>query len=659
MNRHSWFRRVFSRDLSISTWIILSVLCLSVIIYAPAFFALRETENAEAEQAVTIISEETTAYSQILLSYALSVDNKNLVQKIASRLAEFKFIYSVTITDIDRNVVASAFNNAYKGRNLEDLKSFETAIRSESNINTKMLSTDLLEISHRPEQEQEILGYINVTSVTSDMSVIKSISKPIKLTVIFTILALLVSLIGLRIAKQALSVIMNAVIDLLKGKRGIRVDESVSGVREVNQFAISFNKMADKVDVVREAHERELERVKFKSNIVQVAAHQLRSPISTMRNNTSLAINSLSDRDYNSVDSYILKVMEATDLLEREVNSILSLSALENNTLPRNDEWINSSEFFGLINKQTKIKYEIEKDISWVCKSSGRMDYDIFIDKNLANIIITNAIENAFKYTEFGYVSLTFSVQEGHLIASIKDSGKGLSEGDIETLMNRPRQLDESITRARDGWGIGMATMQKFSKFLGGEIKITSGGKGFGTQVNVILPIQVRNAIQELAKEDLSFSKVIRDDKWNSDNADMFRVLVIDDSDSDLNDARNLLSPSYLRRNDISVSLCNSANQAICEIEENYYDILFIDFHMPNLDGLCFLRMISEQENLCKESRKVILTNDSNISVSNMSEIESLSDGVMAKPEASEKMRETVSRLTMKVVKRKAELSGS
>lgn len=165
------------------------------------------------------------------------------------------------------------------------------------------------------------------------------------------------------------------------------------------------------------------------------------------------------------------------------------MSALENNSLTRNDVWVDLNKFFSDLDKQFSVKCKSKQNVTWDCFPKGNSNKDVYLDYDLVSIIISNAIDNAIKYTNKGFVSTTYEVIENNLCVVIHDSGVGLSDDEIKILTESPNQLQNNIKRKKDGWGIGMSTMYKFASFLDGNIEINSN-KNFGTKVTITMPIE-------------------------------------------------------------------------------------------------------------------------------------------------------------------------
>ena len=108
-------------------------------------------------------------------------------------------------------------------------------------------------------------------------------------------------------------------------------------------------------------------------------------------------------------------------------------------------------------------------------------------------------------------------------------------------------------------------------------------------------------------------------------------------------------SPSVLKRKDVEVTFTNDVPLALARMEEIYFDLILIDYHMEK-DGLYVLRYINQNDNLCKRSVKHIITVDSQIDDETTLEMTQLSDGILSKGLSTSDIKSLIRRSTLKAV---------
>jgi signal transduction histidine kinase len=112
-----------------------------------------------------------------------------------------------------------------------------------------------------------------------------------------------------------------------------------------------------------------------------------------------------------------------------------------------------------------------------------RMTTDI--DK--ARQILVNLAANAVKFTESGEVRLTLLLDRDDVLFSVKDTGIGIAQSDLQRLFRPFSQLDSGLTRKHGGTGLGLYISHRFASLLRGRIEVESE-LGKGSTFTLVLP---------------------------------------------------------------------------------------------------------------------------------------------------------------------------
>jgi CheY-like chemotaxis protein len=186
--------------------------------------------------------------------------------------------------------------------------------------------------------------------------------------------------------------------------------------------------------------------------------------------------------------------------------------------------------------------------------------------------ILTNICGNAVKFTKTGSVGFKVYAAAGNLYFIISDTGIGIRKEDLPRLFNAFMQADIAKNRGIVGTGLGLYISKAFVEMMGGNITVESE-YGHGTSFTVMIPMVQGN------KENIQYKKELEKDKYFY--APSSCVLVVDDNEFNLKVAVGMLN---LYRIDAKIAF--SGKEAIGMIQENDFDIIFMDHMMPEMDGV-------------------------------------------------------------------------
>ncbi|MGH8176103.1 MAG: response regulator, partial [Steroidobacter sp.] len=217
------------------------------------------------------------------------------------------------------------------------------------------------------------------------------------------------------------------------------------------------------------------------------------------------------------------------------------------------------------------------KDVEVTCLVESSMPAVVRGDPTRLRQILANLLGNAIKFTERGDVCLTLRGRETGGAAGIEiiiaDTGIGMSSAAVGNLFQSFSQADSSTTRRFGGTGLGLAISKRLIDAMGGSIAVVSE-PGKGSTFTVTLPLAVSDAGSEKKRADLSGLKVLIVD----DNATNRRVL-----EHYLKEWNVQSASSESVREGLEVALAAAAASAP-------FDLVLLDYHMPDADGLEFVR---------------------------------------------------------------------
>lgn len=224
-----------------------------------------------------------------------------------------------------------------------------------------------------------------------------------------------------------------------------------------------------------------------KTELVAVASHQLRTPLTAMRGNVEL----LADESYGSLNKeqheLVTDMEESTVRLIQMVNEMLDITRIEKGDLEMVIEPINVKDIiysiahnFGTYAERHNFVINIDEI------DSGAT---IYADTMRTRQIFQNLIDNAIKYSRNpGVLNISTKMRGSLLEIHFKDNGIGVPKNEIPKLFTRFYRASNTVLTASSGSGLGLYIIKAISKEMGGDITVESI-ENEGTTFTVLLPI--------------------------------------------------------------------------------------------------------------------------------------------------------------------------
>ncbi|MCR5356830.1 MAG: response regulator, partial [Lachnospiraceae bacterium] len=337
-----------------------------------------------------------------------------------------------------------------------------------------------------------------------------------------------------------------------------------------------------------------------KSRFLAQMSHEIRTPI-----NAVLGMNEmiLRESDDPSIRDYSGNIRSAGRNLLGLINSILDFSKIEEGKMEIVPvKYDTASMVESIVNSVSKRARD--KGLTFTPHIDRELPSSLYGDDIRIIQIAVNLLTNAVKYTHEGSVDLFISGErlgDDRLMLrmSVKDTGIGIREEDIDKLFESFTRLDEIKNRDIEGTGLGMGIVNGLLKMMDSKLEVESVyGEGSEFSFEVVQRITDDSPIgdyEEKAKEAL----VVQDeDKYLY--APDARILVVDDNDLNLKVISNLL-----KLNGIAPDTVLSGKEALERMKASRYDVILLDHMMPHMDGIETLKKARE-DNLIPEGCAVI-----------------------------------------------------
>jgi len=375
-------------------------------------------------------------------------------------------------------------------------------------------------------------------------------------------------------------------------------DHSVLGytrdLRELKQMMKEIERRDSQLEAaLKAAQNANTAKSKFLANI----SHEIRTPMNVILGVTeSYLQNENVPQEYQ--DGYE-KIYNAGELLLHIINDILDLSKIDSGKFDLVPLKYETASLINDAAHMNTIRFQ-HKPIKFILLVDEDIPLELIGDELRIKQILNNLLSNAFKYTDAGKVTLSFSVEKPshesqiNLIIRVSDTGQGMTAEQVKLLFEEYIRFNSESNRNISGTGLGMAITHNLVSMMNGKLSVDSA-PGRGTVITVRIPQGLAGSGtigREAAEKFKAFKfttasqKKIR--KIDREPMPYGRVLVVDDMKSNLDVAVLLLSPYQLQ-----IEIAESGREAIALIKKKKeYDIIFMDHMMPDMDGIETTRKI-------------------------------------------------------------------
>ena len=380
----------------------------------------------------------------------------------------------------------------------------------------------------------------------------------------------------------------------------------------VNQDITEFKHLESELVAARQKAESATE---MKSMFLANMSHEIRTPMNAIIGLSHLALKTQLDAKQRD---YISKVHNAGTSLLGIINDILDFSKIEAGKLDMESTDFQVDEVLASVTTLTAQKAH-DKGLEYLADVSPAVPQYLRGDPLRLGQILTNLVNNAVKFTERGEVRLQIELVETtgekvQLKFSVRDTGMGMTPEQSGKLFQAFTQADMSTTRKHGGTGLGLTISRRLVEMMGGRIWIESeAGVGSNFQFTAWFELGSAGPARILPKR-----------------LQGLRVLVVDDNSA----AREILF-SALKEVTPQVDVVGSGAEGVAAVKQqdgkSPYDVVFMDWRMPGMDGVQATRLIKADPALAQPPSVVMVTAFGREEVREAAEREGI-DGFLVKP---------------------------
>lgn len=336
-----------------------------------------------------------------------------------------------------------------------------------------------------------------------------------------------------------------------------------------------------------------------KSSFVAHMSHEIRTPI-----NAILGMNEviLRESEEENIKQYSQDIANAAYSLYGIINDVLDVSKMESGKMD-------------IIPVRYELNQLVYDAVALVRPKSDAKQLDFFVDINptLPNVyygddirlkqVIVNLLSNAIKYTHEGFVKLTV---DGDYIGDymelnfqIRDTGIGIREEDMSKLFVAFERIEEERNRNIEGTGLGMNITNNLLRLMGSNLDVSSTyGEGSIFSFNIMQRIIDQEPVgdfNEYSRQQLQYTSI-------GFTAPSVKILVVDD-----NAINRRVFMSLLNETNMRIDEAASGYECLDMIKATQYDMIFIDYLMPGIDGAETTKLMKESKDHVNRNTPIVL----------------------------------------------------
>lgn len=314
-----------------------------------------------------------------------------------------------------------------------------------------------------------------------------------------------------------------------------------------------------------------------KSQFLAMMSHELRTPL-----NGALGMLELMNHKMEQGDFTVHKEQAEQSLVQlaQLLDDIMVVADTDQKSVAAAPEYCLLSDYFGSFFDVLRSR-AMSQGLSFITDIQGELrEKPILTYPGLLRQILRHLVDNAFKFTLQGVVSVSIAAEKSGIRITVSDTGIGIPPSEYASILEPFTQLESDLNRQYEGAGLGLTITSHVVNALGGKLHF-SESEGGGCTVLVTLPNVVLSSARERNPVD-GERDAGRAEVETSGSEEKGKLLIVEDNEVNLKVAEKMLARIHPDRDVIAVM---SGEAALVAVEEQTVSLVLMDCQMPGMDG--------------------------------------------------------------------------